>query len=306
MKNLVFNSDDFGLSKESNLAIMEGYTKGALTSTCITPNGDFYEHGLKEILPEIPNIGKGIHLNIIEGKSLTNPMLFSDSDGRFNKGFLYFFYNSNNKKLLAEIEDEFRAQIEKIMADTEIDHINSHVHTHGIPSLFNLTLKLALEYKIKHVRLQYEKPYFVPKLNKIINAKYPINLVKLALLNNLSVINKNTVKSLNSKSEIKRIEINDYLIGVNFTGYMDKDTILSGLNALSNKENTITEIIIHPKYLTSDKNKTNYKELLASTEPELKEKIQALGFNLTNYKELNNELNFESTDAASGSKVSFC
>ena len=100
MNSLIFNSDDFGLSEESNLAIMEGYTKGVLTSTCIVSNGNSYEHGVKEILPAIPNIGKGVHLNIIEGKSLTNPELLTDSTGCFSKDFPYFFYNANNKKLL--------------------------------------------------------------------------------------------------------------------------------------------------------------------------------------------------------------
>ena len=183
---------------------------------------------------------------------------------------------------------EFRAQIEKIMADVEIDHINSHVHTHAIPAIFNLVLKLSLEYKIKNVRLQYEKPYFVPKISKTINCKYPINLIKLGLLNNLSKTNKLTVQNLNSKSE--KININDYLIGVNFTGNMDKDTILYGLRALQDTEgDTVTEILVHPKYLTCDEFKTNYKELLAVAEPELKTEIQNLGFNLTNYRELNSK-----------------
>jgi len=284
MKNLIFNSDDFGLNEEANLDIMEGYSKGILTSTCIAPNGEFYEHGLKEILPEIPNIGKGIHLNIVEGKSLTNPLLFTDKNGRFNKGFIWFLYNSNNKKLLSQIEQEFRAQIEKIIADTEIDHINSHVHIHAIPSIFNLTLKLALEYKIKNIRVQYEKPYFVPKFNKILTPRYPVNLIKLELLNTLSITNKNTVLKLNSNS--KKININDYLIGVNFTGNMDRDTILAGLSSLQNIENKTVEILVHPKYLTCDEYKLNYKELLAVTEPELKTEIQKLGFKLTNYKEL--------------------
>lgn len=287
MKNLIFNSDDFGICEESNLAIMEGYSKGILTSTCIAPNGNFYSHGIKEILPEIPDIGKGIHLNIVEGKSLTNPSLFADKEGIFNKNFVWLLYNSNSKKLLSQIEDEFRAQIEKIMADVEVDHINSHVHTHAIPAIYNIVLKLALEYKIKNVRLQYEKPYFVSKINKMINLKYPINIIKLVLLNSLSKINNKTVQNLNSKSE--KININNYLIGVNFTGNMDKDTILCGLSSLcgiQDDKDMIAEIIVHPKYLTCDEYKQNYKELLAVTEPELRTEIQKLGFTLTNYREL--------------------
>ena len=286
MNSLIFNSDDFGLSEESNLAIMEGYTKGVLTSTCIVSNGNSYEHGVKEILPAIPNIGKGVHLNIIEGKSLTNPELLTDSTGCFSKDFPYFFYNANNKKLLNQIEKEFRAQIEKLLADVEVDHINSHVHTHAIPALFNLTLKLCLEYKIKNIRTQYEKPYFVPRFNKIINRKYPVNLVKRELLNTLSRVNKKTVNDLNSKSENKKINTNDYIIGVNFTGYMDKDTILFFLYALKNVKNKTVEIIVHPKNFKNNKNNLNYIEFLTIIEPELKNDIQKAGFELINYKNI--------------------
>ena len=103
MKNLVFNSDDFGISEETNLAIMEGYSEGAVTSTCILANGKFYKHGIDEVLPEIPSIGRGVHLNIIEGKSLTAPSLIINSDREFNKGYAYFLYNSCNKKFLKQI-----------------------------------------------------------------------------------------------------------------------------------------------------------------------------------------------------------
>ncbi len=281
MKNLVFNSDDFGSSLEANLAILEGHSCGVITSTCILANGEFYKQGIEEVLPEIPAIGRGVHLNIIEGKSFTKPSLFTDSEGVFNKGYSYFLYNSGNKELLDEIEAEFRAQIEKIMADTKIDHINSHVHTHGIPNIFNLTVKLALEYGIKSVRLQYERPYFV--FHKMFSGKYPVNLIKLGLLNTFSIINGNIVKNLNNK-----ILGNNYLIGVNYTGYMDESSILRGLSALRNvKDNTVTEVIIHPMSLGYDGHQTNYNEFLASLNPKVKEEISRLGFNLTNYKELN-------------------
>jgi len=284
MKNLIFNSDDFGSSLETNLAVMEGHSTGAITSTCILANGEFYNQGIKEVLPEIPNIGRGIHLNIIEGKSFTNPSLIVDSNGEFNKGYLYYLYNSGNKKLLSQIEDEFRAQIEKILSDTDVDHINSHVHTHSIPNIFNLVLKLALEYKINFIRTQYERPYIV--FNKVFSIKYPVNLIKSGVLNTTTFINKGTLNRLNSKSENKKIGYNDYLIGVNYTGYMDEKSILGGLSSLKNAEDKIIEIIIHPKSLPNNGSRTNYNEFSASINPMVKEKILDSGFNLTNYKEL--------------------
>jgi len=284
MQKLIFNSDDFGLTLEGNLAIMEGHLNGVLTSTCIAANGEYYRHGIDEIMPQIPNIGRGIHLNAIEGKSLTKPSLLVDCNGVFNKSFQYYFFNSKNKKLLDELEKEFRAQIEKILSDTEVDHINSHVHIHAIPSIFNLVLKLALEYKIKNVRLQFEEPYLV--VQKMFDLKFPVNLVKLALLHTLSIANRNTIDRLNSKSDNKRIDYNNYLVGVTYTGYMDENSILAGLKRVCGKENKTVEVIVHPKSLSGKKNTPNYKEFSAVLNPVLKEKIEKLGYTLTNFKNL--------------------
>lgn len=281
MANLVFNSDDFGISLETNLAILEGHSQGAVTSASILANGEFYKQGIDEVLPEIPSLGRGVQLNIVKGKSLTGPSLIINSDKEFNKGYFYFLYNSCNKKLLEQIEAEFRAQIEKIMADTEIYHINSHMHIHAIPNIFNLVVKLALEYKIKFIRTQYERPYFV--FHKALNSNYPSNL----LLNTFSAINKGLINGLNSKADDDKIGINDYFIGVNYAGYMDESTILAALSNLKNiKDDKIIEIAIHPRSLGYGGYINNYKEFLTSINPVIKDGITKYGFKLTNYKKL--------------------
>ena len=38
------------------------------------------------------------------------------------------------------------SQIETILNYTRVDHIDSHVHTHSIPNIFQITAKLAKEY----------------------------------------------------------------------------------------------------------------------------------------------------------------
>ena len=102
----------------------------------------------------------------------------------------------------------------------------------------------------------------------------------------MNIIQIQIANDLNSKSENKKINTNDYIIGVNFTGYMDKDTILFGLNALKNVKNKTVEIIVHPKNFKNNKNNLNYIEFLTIIEPELKNDIQKAGFELINYKNI--------------------
>ena len=86
MNKIIVNADDFGLSNENNQAILEGYNNGFLTSASICANGKAFNAAVNEIIPECPNLGIGVHLNIIEGKSLTKSPMLTNSKGRFNNG----------------------------------------------------------------------------------------------------------------------------------------------------------------------------------------------------------------------------
>ena len=266
MKNIIINADDFGYSKDNNEAIKLGYEAGIITATSLLANMEGYEHAVFEILPKIKNIDIGIHFNIIEGKSLTNQPMLCDKNGYFNNGYLKLILKSNNKQFIKQIETEFRAQIEKILKHNKISHIDSHVHTASIPNIHKLITKLAKEYNVKYIRTPYEKPYIV--LNKSLNFKFLINILKNILLNSFSLINK------------KEIKTNDYFVGVLYTGKMDEKTILNGLKWIR-KENSITEIIFHP---TIDKSKTNnYNEFLITQNLNFIDKLRNLGFELTNH-----------------------
>ena len=88
------------------------------------------------------------------------------------------------------------------------------------------------------------------------------------LLNIFSLINK------------KEINTNDYFIGVLYTGMMNEKTIINGLKQIK-KENSLTEIILHP---TLNKNRgNNYKEFEITQNPNFKNEIEKLGFELSNY-----------------------
>lgn len=280
MKKLIFNSDDFGYSTAFNEGIKKGFQSGVLSSTCILANGEAFDEAINLILPQIPDIGLGIHLDIIEGKSLTNPNMLCDSNGNFNKGFVHILKKSYDKNFIQQVEQEFRAQIEKILSKTKVDHINSHVHTHAIPEIFKLTCKLAKEYGIKNIRTQFEIPYFIPKIKKHITTKYPINLIKLTLLNSFTILNKKEVTKYGLRT-------NDYILGVTYTGYMDENAVNYGLKAIKS-EDCLTEILIHPTYFEEGKitKPFNYAEYMITQSPTIKENISNQGWVLTNYRDI--------------------
>jgi len=276
-KKFILNADDFGLTQAHNQAVLEGYINGFLTGASLCANGGAYENAVHDILPDCPDLGIAVHLNIMEGHSLTHCPLLTDVNGNFRGSYLHLVLNQNRKDMLQQIENEFRAQIEYALKDVKPDHLDSHVHTHAIPPIFEITCKLAKEYGIKYVRTQFEALYFIPKIVKHLNFAYPLNLVKIALLQYYTKINRRTV----NKYELKT---NDYIIGVGYTGMMDSDAIEYGLEVLD--EDCIAEALIHPcKYSNSVKN-SHTKEFAITQNMKLKNTIERLGFEITNYKKL--------------------
>lgn len=276
-KKFILNADDFGLSQAHNQAVLEGYNNGFLTSASLCANGEGFESAVHDILPDCPNLGLAAHLNIMEGKALTDCPLLTDTDGNFNVGYGYLILNQKKWELLEQIEQEFRAQIEKIAQSAKIDHLDSHVHTHAIPEIFKITCKLAKEYNIKYIRTQYEELYFIPKVLKHLNLKYPLNLVKIALLQQFTLKNRNTLNEYSLKT-------NDFIIGVGYTGMMDADAIEYGLQAI--EEECIVEALIHPCKYNNATRDSHTKEFSITQNKTLQDTINRLGFEITNYKNL--------------------
>lgn len=268
-KKFILNADDFGMSKAFNKAVLEGYHHGFLTSTSLCANGEAFDAAVNEIIPECPNLGIGVHLNIIEGNALKN-------GEKFNNSYLKLIYVAGNSWFLEHAEQEFRLQIEKVLRHTSVTHLDSHVHVHGIPKIFELVCKLAKEYGIKQVRTQHEKFYFVPDVAKHINIHYPPNILKVMLLNTFTHKNKELI----DKYELMT---NDYILGVGYTGMMDNETVYQGLTKIE-AENAVVEAIIHPCFFEGQNVHPRRTEFLITQNMDLKDKIQRLGFEIGNYR----------------------
>lgn len=162
-KLLIINADDFGLHEEINWGIYDAHHKGVLTSTTLIPCGTATLQASK-LAKESPNLGIGVHLTLVGGLQPILPL--SDipslvtSQGVFRNSHLSFIRDWSIGKIdKIEIENEWRAQIEKILdLDLPISHIDSHQHLHVLPGLQDLVPKLATQYRIPAIRIPKE-PY---------------------------------------------------------------------------------------------------------------------------------------------------
>ena len=280
-RKFILNADDFGMSAAFNRAVLEGYQGGILKSASLVANGKAFDEAVNTIIPQCPDLGVGIHLNIIEGQSLCEDVSsLVDSEWNFNNSYGQLLLKSLNKKdssFLEQVEREFRVQIEKVMSKTPVSHIDSHVHVHSIPAIFDLVCRLAKEYGINQVRTQFEKPYIVPDIHKHLNLKYPVNLIKVALLNFFMVFNEATVHKYG-------LQTNDYIIGVTYTSMMDSLSVAYGLMAIKYKK-VVAEALIHPCRYEDGTIDNHFTEYLITKNKKLKDKIEQLGYEITNYVE---------------------
>lgn len=280
-KRFILNADDFGMSKSVNRAVLDGYSNGVLKSASIVANGEAFQDAVNDIIPNCPELGVGIHLNITEGFSLCQDVAsLTDSESKFNNSYLKLLlksYNPKEQEFLNDLEREFRRQIETVMSKTKVTHIDSHQHIHSIPKIFEIVARLAKEYGIKNVRTHFEKVYLVPDIFKIFNFKYVLNVFRVLFFDLMTLLNESIVHRYELKT-------NDYLVGLVYDMMIDSLTVAYGA-IFTNYKRTTVEAIIHPCRYEDGTVDHRFTEYLLTKNKKLKSKIEKLGFEITNYAE---------------------
>ena len=162
MAALILHSDDFGLNREVNRAIVEVAKTGALGSTSLMTNGLAAEDALEQAR-DCKGLGVGLHLNIVRGRPLSDPEdvpSLVDEDGRFLNSVARLMARSVRGKLSAiEVETEYRRQIEFMLTRSCVPtHLDGEKHTHIlIPESARAVRNLSGEFNIGRVRLINEK-----------------------------------------------------------------------------------------------------------------------------------------------------
>jgi len=278
-KKFILNADDFGMSNAVNRAVQEAYEYDFLKSVSLVPNGAAFDEAVDTILPKCPNLGVGIHLNISDGISLCSDVdLLTDSKMNFTNNYLELLIKSYNPKLkdfLPQVEREFRRQIEKVLSKTKAFHIDSHLHIHSIPPIFDLVCRLAKEYNIPEVRTHFEKFYFVPEPVRHLKKDYYINILRKLLFNLFTVFNENTVNKY-------RLKTNDYILGIGYASSLDAMAIAYGIDVLKYNNMTV-EAVLRPCRYDEGLIDNYFNEYMITRNSKLKDKILNSGYDITNY-----------------------
>lgn len=143
---VLFNADDFGLTKGVTDGIIKAHKDGVVSSTTLMMNGKAVNHAVSQAKKH-PLLKVGIHLVLTWGKPISGsvPTLLDD------QGF-FKFRNTFIEMGVADVdavEREWCAQIDAFLATgLPLHHIDSHHHIHGWEPLKEVVVKLAQRYNV--------------------------------------------------------------------------------------------------------------------------------------------------------------
>lgn len=244
MKQVIINADDMGLSIGTNEAIDRAFKHGILRSASLMVNMPAYEDAIKNVIPDNPDLGIGIHLSLTEGKSVVDgskiPLLV-DEKGYFENSFIGIYNLINIKRctgILSQIYKELDAQFEKLYSEgIKIDHANGHHHIHMIPPIFDIVVRLMKKYNCRMIRLTDER--FIFSITRWYPGYYLFpwingNIMKKVLLSRFAKSNKRILENTRTS---------DYFFGVLHSGCMDIQVLRYVFNYI---KSGVTEIASHP------------------------------------------------------------
>jgi predicted glycoside hydrolase/deacetylase ChbG (UPF0249 family) len=140
-RRLIVTADDVGLHRGMNEGAIRAHREGIVTACSVVANGAVFYDAV-ERLRDVPSLEAGVHLTLVEERSLTGM--------RLPRSYVEFVRDMKDR---AAIERELRAQIERVLATgLRVTHLNGHQHVHMWPSVFAIVSRLADEYGIGYVR----------------------------------------------------------------------------------------------------------------------------------------------------------
>ena len=238
MKKLIVTGDDFGFSLSVNEAIEEAHRHGILSCASLMVGAKAARDAVDRAR-RLSSLRVGLHLVLVDGSPILPPRVVPDlvtKKGEFSShlaraGINFFF----RKKAKRQLEDEIRAQFQAFL-DTglQLDHVNSHHHMHLHPTVLGIILRVGRDYGMGAIRFPYEPPLLSWRASrKRLGRKI---LLWLFLWPWLTLFKK--------RLERAQVCSNDFLFGLNDSGYMDVDL---ALQFLKRSPSGVTEIYFHPE-----------------------------------------------------------
>jgi hopanoid biosynthesis associated protein HpnK len=237
MKKLIVTGDDFGMSPAVNAGILEAYSKGILRGTSLMVAGAAASDAAR-IAHEHPGLDVGLHLVVCQGHSALPSARLSglvDASGRFPtnptmSGMRYFF----DRRVRAALRAECEAQIERhLQMVGSLNHIDGHLNFHVHPVIADITIDLAVQYRVPYIRLPRERVFTTLRLARNNAIRKLVEAVIFHLL------------SRRARRRMIRYGIgsSDELFGLHQSGSQSEEYVLGVISRLNDG---VTEFYFHP------------------------------------------------------------
>lgn len=269
MRKLIVNADDFGFTRDVNQGIIEAHTRGILTATTIMANGQEFDDAVR-LAHQHPTLDIGCHLVLVGGESMYRR-------GRALPGSVPELMAAVTTERL-DAYQELKPQVEKIMAaGLAPSHLDTHKHTHLFPPVLDAVARLSQEYGVRWIRRPFDFPLVgangIPWAVRALSRSF--GLVKSGFYGTLARYG---------------CRATDNFAGFQLTGRFRVVELVGLLTALPEGS---TEFMCHPGRCTDElrRARTRLKEsreqeLDALIAAEVRDALDALGIELTNYRDL--------------------
>lgn len=241
---LILNADDFGLTLGVNRAIAELHAAGAITSATLMANSAAFDDAVR-IAHANPALGVGCHIVLTDGTPVSPPETISTLLGPDRKHFrpsLASFHLAvlSGQVSPADIAREATAQIHRLQtAGIHVTHLDTHKHTHILPSVARPLLAIAESLGITAIRNPFEPLWSLQISRSSLLRKLQVRL--MARLRprflNLPQIRSGAIRTTNGA------------LGISATGTLDATTLQATLAALPPG---LWELVCHPGYNDAD------------------------------------------------------
>lgn len=215
---VIINADDFGLSIKVNQSIMNLIEAGKISSSTIFGNSEYLD-AIAEFASQHKSCSYGVHLNLTQGKSLTNNKKLInagiiDSNGIFIKENVLknnVFYEGSIKEA---VEEEWTAQVQRVLdAGINVSHLDGHHHCHTWIGLEDVLIRILIKFNLNKVRNRFEYP-----------SSFLLNRIKIKIayiVSNNTRISNNILLGSNKVSRSLKGNLQDII----FRKEMDKNKI---------------------------------------------------------------------------------
>jgi predicted glycoside hydrolase/deacetylase ChbG (UPF0249 family) len=271
---LIVNADDLGLAESVNRGIIEAIEKGIVTSASLMVNMPACEDAIRRLAEArargvAPSIG--LHFNVVAGRPLGACRTLTHArSGEFLPMLVLAWRAWAGRLNLREVQDELEAQLHKakkslIPIGLQVTHIDSHRHAHCLPGVFDVVVQAARRHGIVHVRHSCDAPG--TQLGR------PHAMLASRLLRAM-------VAKLEPIDDVQ-------FAGIAMMGSRSFDSDITRL--IASLPAGTTELMVHPGYDSPELAALdNYRaprerELRALTAPELRDRIKAMGVELTQF-----------------------